>query len=161
MAIEIGQSLPSMNFSRIGENGPEWVPIDELTKGRRVILFGLPGAFTSTCSALHLPSFMRTRPDFAAKGIDEIVCVSVNDPFVMKAWGETSGATEAGITLLADSAAEFTKAIGMAFTVEISGFYDRSGRYAMVVDDGVVTHLQIDPAGQCSLTTGETFLATL
>jgi cytochrome c peroxidase len=158
MTITTGQPLPTATLAQMGANGPELVHIADKVKGRRVIIFGLPGAFTGTCSTIHLPSFIRTKPQFDAKGIDEIICVSVNDAFVMKSWADATGATEAGVTLLADHAAEFTKAIGMNYTVPAIGFFDRSKRYAMLVEDGVVTHLQIDKPGVCELSTGESFL---
>jgi len=158
MTVTTGQTLPDATLAQMGANGPEPVQIAEKVNGRRVVIFGLPGAFTGTCSTIHLPSFMRTKAQFDAKGIDEIICVSVNDAFVMKAWADATGATDAGITLLADHAAEFTKAIGMNYSVPAIGFFDRSKRYAMLVEDGIITHLQIDKPGVCDLSTGESFL---
>jgi cytochrome c peroxidase len=125
------------------------------------VLFAVPGAFTPTCDSAHLPSFVRTRQAFAAKGIDEILCISVNDAHVMKLWGETSGATAAGITLLADADAAFTRSIGMNFSNPAVGFHDRSRRYAMFVEDGVVTILHLDRPGVCEVSTGEALLEEL
>lgn len=159
MTISVGQRIPDATFLTLTDQGPAPVDLQEKLKGRKVVLFGLPGAFTGTCSTVHLPSFMRTRNGFAAKGVDEIICVAVNDPFVMQAWGQSTGATEAGITLLGDADSSFTKAIGMAFSAVPAGFYDRSVRYSMLVDDGVVTLLNEEPgAGICEMSTGETML---
>ena len=112
--IAVGDRLPDADLLRIGADGPETVRLGELLAGRRVVLFALPGAFTPTCDSAHLPSFIRTKPGFDAKGVDEIVCVSVNDAHVMRYWGEQSGAAKAGITLLADADSAFTRAVGMA-----------------------------------------------
>ncbi len=161
MAIETGQRLPGATMLGMGEKGPEPVDLSERLRGRKVVIFGLPGAFTRTCSALHLPSFVRTADRFRAKGVDEIICVSVNDPFVLKAWGEATGAGAAGLTLLGDSDGAFTKALGMAFDAPAIGLYGRSKRYAAVVEDGVVTHVQIDRPGECDITTGEALLAAV
>ncbi len=161
MTIQIGQTLPDATVSMMGTDGPEQMALADKFRGRTVVVFGLPGAFTGTCSTLHLPSFMRTKTQFDAKGVDEIICVSVNDAWVMDAWGKATAATDAGITLVADHTAEFTKAIGMNFDAPAVGFFDRSRRYAMVVKDGVVTHLQIDKPGVCDATTGEGILAAM
>ena len=158
MTIATGDKLPDATLARMGADGPETVSVAELTQGRKVVIFGLPGAFTPTCDSAHLPSFIRTRDHYAAKGVDEIICVSVNDLHVMRYWGEHSGATAAGITLLADPVAEFTKTIGMEFSVPQIGFLDRSKRYAMLVEDGVVTRLELDAPGQCAVSTGEALL---
>ena len=162
MTISVGDMLPDAQLSRMGAEGPEQVALSSLTKGRKIVLFGLPGAFSRTCSASHLPSFMRCADGFKEKGVEEIICLSVNDPFVMASWDEDTGASQAGVTLLGDSAAEFTKAIDMAFSVPAIGFYDRSQRYAMLVEDGKVTVLQTEEKpGVCELTVGETLLAAI
>lgn len=158
MAIEKGQRLPAATMLRIGEAGPEAVDLSERLKGRKVVLFALPGAFTRACSAAHLPSFIRTADRFREKGVEDIICVAVNDPFALKAWGEATGATAAGITLLGDSDGAFTKALGMAFDAPAIGLFGRSSRYAAVVEDGVVTHVQIDKPGECKISTGEALL---
>ncbi|WP_425098063.1 peroxiredoxin [Tropicibacter sp. S64] len=162
MTIQIGDTLPSATLSRMGANGPEQVELGSLLKGRKVVIFALPGAFTGTCTTAHVPSFMRTRDGFAEKGVDEVICLSVNDPFVMGAWSESTGAGKAGITMLGDPAAEFTKAVGMNFTAPPAGLIDRSKRYAMVVDDGKVTvlHAEENP-GVCETSGGEALLAAL
>ena len=102
MTISTGDMLPDATLVQIGDEGPAPVALSEKTKGRKVVIFAVPGAFTPTCHSAHVPSFMRTKDQFADKGVDEIICVSVNDPFVMKAWGEATGAAEAGITMLGD-----------------------------------------------------------
>lgn len=158
MAIETGQRLPGAVMLAMGDKGPEPVDLGERLKGRKVVVFGLPGAFTGTCSTLHLPSFVRTAERFRAKGVDEIICVAVNDPFTLKAWGEATGAAAAGITLLGDSDGAFTRALDMAFDAPAIGLHGRSRRYAAVVEDGVVTHLRIDRPGECSISTGEALL---
>ncbi len=162
MAISVGDSLPEATFVKMGDAGPEEVTVSSLTKGRKVVIFGLPGAFTPTCNSAHVPSFMRTKDDFAAKGVDEIICVSVNDPFVMKAWGEATGASAAGIAMLADAGSAFTGAIGLQFDAPPVGLLARSKRYAMLVDDGVVTLLQQEESpGTCEISGGEALLAAM
>ena len=162
MAISQGDKLPDAVLRRMGDNGPEEITIDALTAGRKIILFGVPGAFTPTCSSAHVPSFMRTKGAFLEKGIEEIICVSVNDVHIMRQWGEVTGATAAGLSMWADPASEFTTAIGMNFNVEVLGFYGRSSRYAMIVENGVVTQLnQETERGVCDISGGETLLESL
>ena len=156
--IEVGQKLPNATLTMMGPDGVQQVDLASRLKGRRVIIFGLPGAFTPTCSSAHLPSFMRTKPQFDAKGVDEIICLSVNDPHVMRAWGETSGGAAAGITFLADQASEFTKSIGMEFSAPPAGFFDRSKRYSMFVEDGVVTIFNPEIEKGCAISGGENLL---
>lgn len=160
--IQVGDRLPDATLLQIGANGPEGVALGDRVKGRKVILFGLPGAFTGTCTSAHVPSFIRTRDAFAEKGVDEIICVSVNDPFVMKAWGESTGATKAGITLLADAEAAFTLAAGMAFSAPPVGFVNRSKRYALYAEDGVVKVLHAEESpGVCDTSGGEAMLRAI
>lgn len=162
MILTVGEKLPAATLLKIGANGPEAVDLAALTAGRKVVIFAVPGAYTGVCTTAHVPSFIRTKPQFGAKGVDEILCVSVNDPFVMAAWGEATGATAAGITLLADAEAAFTKAIGMAFSAPPVGLIDRSARYAMLVEDGVVKVLNREESpGVCELSAGEGLLAAL
>jgi cytochrome c peroxidase len=160
MTIREGDRLPEATLLRIGETGPETVALADRLKGRKVVIFAVPGAFTPTCHSAHVPSFVRTRDGFAAKGVDEIICISVNDPFVMKSWGEATGATAAGLTMLADADAAFTRAIGMDFDAPAVGLLARSKRYAMLVEDGVVRvlHLEANP-GACEVSAGEALLA--
>lgn len=162
MTISTGDRLPEATLVRMGADGPEAVSLGERTKGRKVVIFAVPGAFTPTCHSAHVPSFMRTKDQFAAKGVDEIICVSVNDPFVMKSWGEATGAAGAGIAMLGDPQAAFTKALGMAFSAPPAGLIDRSKRYAMLVDDGVVRLLHVEESpGTCEISAGEGLLAAM
>lgn len=159
MALSEGDTLPEATLLTMGAEGPEEVALSTKTAGKKVVIFGLPGAYTGTCTTSHVPSFIRTKDQFAAKGVDEIICVSVNDPFVMGAWGESTGATAAGIAMLGDASAEFTKAIGMDFTAPPVGLFSRSKRYAMVVDNGVVTALGEEASpGECDISAGEALL---
>ncbi len=161
MTISTGDTLPDGTLIRLGANGPEQVSVTELTKGRKVVIFAVPGAFTPTCHSAHVPSFIRTKAGFDAKGVDEIICVAVNDPFVMKAWGEATGATAAGISLLSDGG-ERTKALGLAFDAPPAGLYGRSKRYALLAVDGKVEklHLEASP-GTCEISGGEALLAEI
>ena len=162
MAISQGDKLPDAVLRRMGDNEPEEITIDALTAGRKIVLFGLPGAFTPTCSSAHVPSFMRTKDAFLENGIEEIICVSVNDVHIMRQWGDVTGATAAGLSMWADPVSEFTTAIGMNFDVEVLGFYGRSSRYAMIVENGVVTQLnQETERGVCDISGGETLLESL
>ena len=162
MAISVGDTLPAASFIRMGSEGPEAVTVEDLTKGRKIALFAVPGAYTPTCSSTHVPSFIRVSDGLAAKGVDEVVCISVNDPFVMQSWGQDTGATAAGIAMLADADGSFTKAIGMDFTAPPVGLMGRSQRYAMLVENGVVTHLNAESApGECEISAGETLLAQI
>jgi len=156
MTVAKGSTLPDANLMRLGADGPEEVALGPLVKGRKVVIFGLPGAYTGVCSTAHVPSFMRAQAALAAKGVEEVICVSVNDPFVMKAWGEATGAADAGITMLADPGAGFIKALGLDFTAPPAGLYDRSQRFSMLVEDGEVTVLNIeDSPGVCDRSGGE------
>ncbi len=160
--IATGEMLPDATLTQMGAEGPEEVRISDKTAGRKVVIFAVPGAFTPTCHSAHVPSFMRTKDQFDAKGVDEIICISVNDPFVMKAWGEATGATEAGLTLLGDAASEFTKAIGMDFDAPPAGLLARSQRYAMLVEDGKVTALNLEESpGACEISAGEGLLEVI
>ena len=161
MTIAIGSRLPEATLLTMGESGAETVTLSDRLKGRKVVIFGLPGAYTGTCSTAHVPSFMRTAGKFADKGVDEILCVSVNDPFVMKAWGEATGATATGITMLGDADASFTKAIGLTFDVPHLGFFARSKRYSLLAEDGVVTKFNPETGPGCEISAGEHLLSQL
>ncbi|MEM9433295.1 MAG: peroxiredoxin [Pseudomonadota bacterium] len=161
MKLNVGDRLPEADMSVMGPERPEQSKLSAHLDGRKVVLFGLPGAYTGTCSTTHIPSFMAVIDELKAKGIDDVYCISVNDAHVLKAWGEASGATAAGIKFLGDPGAEFTKAIGADFTVPAIGFYNRSNRYAALVDNGVVTVLSVDEPGVCDVTTGTRFLEQL
>ena len=162
MTIKTGDTLPNATLLQMGDDGPAQVVLADKLEGRKVVIFGLPGAYTGTCSTAHVPSFMVTFDEFKEKGVDEIICISVNDPFVMHAWGLNTGATETGITMLADAESEFTTAIGMNFSAAPVGFVNRSKRYSMLVEDGVVSILNAEASpGQCEISAGETLLAAL
>ena len=162
MTISAGDTLPGASLVRLGDEGPEPVTLGDKLAGRKVVIFAVPGAFTPTCHSAHVPSFMRTKDAFADKGVDEIICVSVNDPFVMQAWGAATGAAEAGLTMLGDPESSFTRAIGMDFDAPPAGLLGRSKRYAMLVEDGVVKvlHLEESP-GACEISAGESLLAAI
>lgn len=162
MTLQTGETLPEAIFLQIGADGPEPVASADVFNGRRVALFGLPGAFTSTCSTLHVPSFIRVAPALREQGVDAIVCVSVNDPYVMKAWGDASGGNASGLTFLADADGAFTKAIGLEFTVPPKGLLGRCKRFSALVENGVVKIMNLEPAGgECNMTAGETLLEQL
>lgn len=159
MPIATGDKLPDATMVKLGAEGPEEVTLASKTKGRKVVIFAVPGAFTPTCHSAHVPSFVRTKDRFDEKGVDEIICVSVNDPFVMKAWGEATGAADAGITMLSDADSAFTSAIGMNFDAPPAGLLARSKRYAMLVEDGVVSIFQAEESpGVCDVSGGEALL---
>jgi cytochrome c peroxidase len=159
MTIAVGDPLPDATLIAMGAEGPEQVALADKVKGRKVVIFAVPGAYTGVCTTAHVPSFIRTREAFTQKGVDEIICVAVNDPFVMQAWGESTGASAAGITMLGDPEAAFTKAVGMDFTAPPVGLIDRSRRYAMLVEDGVVTAMGVESSpGECEVSAGEALL---
>ena len=162
MAISQGDTLPDATLVENTKEGPKQVSLSERLKGRNVVIFALPGAFTGTCTTAHVPSFIRTADQFKSKGVDEIICLSVNDPFVMGAWDAQTGAGKAGIVMLADPSAEFTKAVGMDFSAPPVGLIDRSKRYAMYVTDGTVAVIQAeDNPGVCDASGGEAMLEAI
>ncbi len=162
MKISVGDTLPEVTLTKLQDGSPAPIQLSDRTKGRKIVIFGLPGAFTGTCSTSHLPSFMRTSAAFQAKGVEEIICISVNDAWVMDAWDTQTGASKEGVTMLADHASELTNALGLAFDVPPIGFFARCQRFALVVENGIVTHIQEEIAPQtCDLTTGEALLNTL
>lgn len=161
MTLSVGGRLPEADLVTMGADGPEMVSLSARLKGRKVVVFGLPGAFTGPCSTAHIPSFIRTADKFRAKGVAEIICISVNDPFALQAWGEATGAAKAGITHLGDADGKLTHALGMEFTAPHLGLIGRSNRYALVLEDGVITHANIDKPGECNISTGESLLETI
>ena len=159
MTISVGDKLPDAMLVRMGEEGPEQVSVSTMTEGRNVVIFAVPGAFTPTCHSAHVPSFIRTKDEFAERGVEEIICVSVNDPFVMANWGDVTGAADEGIAMMGDPDAEFTKALGMDFTAPPAGLINRSKRYAMLVMDGEVKVLNVEESpGTCETSAGEGLL---
>lgn len=162
MTIAVGDRLPDATFTLMGPEGPTQRTVAQLTAGRKVALFAVPGAFTPTCSNKHVPSFIEAADDLRAKGVDEIACVSVNDVFVMKAWGEQTGATGAGITMLSDAESAFTTALGLDFTAPPAGLIKRSQRYSMLVDDGVVKILNLENSpGDAAASLGDALVAQI
>jgi peroxiredoxin len=162
VSISVGDRLPDATLLRMGPSGPEEISLRERIAGRKVVLIGLPGPFSDTCTEAHIPSFLRVREALGAKGVDEVICFAVIDPFVMKAWDESSGAGAGGITMLADSSGAFTRALGLAFDAPVVGFYGRTTRHSMVVDDGVVRILNFEEThGVCERTAGEAILEAL
>lgn len=158
MAIQVGERLPNIELQVMGRNGPEKVQTSDLFAGKKVVLFAVPGAFTPTCSAAHLPGFVVDTDKLKANGIDRIICTSVNDTFVMDAWGKAHNAEQ--IVMLADGLAEFATALGLTQDRTASQMGIRSQRYAMIVNDGVVELLNIDEKGLES-TSSEAILAAL
>ena len=159
--IQVGDRLPAANLKRLTADGIKDVPVAELIQGKKVVLFAVPGAFTPTCSEKHLPGFLQQAAAFKAKGIDRIICVAVNDPFVLNAWDKATG-IDGRVEVLSDGNAELTKALGLDFDASAAGLGTRSKRYAMVVDDGVVRTLLVeDVPSQAEKSSAEAILATL
>jgi peroxiredoxin len=160
MTIKVGDKLPNVTITQATAEGPKPVSTEEFFKGKRVALFALPGAFTPTCSAKHLPGFKQMSQQIKGKGVDVIACLSVNDAFVMRAWGEDQAVGE-DIVMLADGGAEFTKAVGLDFDASRFGMGLRSQRYSMIVDDGVVKELNIEAPGEFKVSSAEYMLEQL
>jgi glutaredoxin/glutathione-dependent peroxiredoxin len=158
MTLSVGDRLPDATLVRMGAEGPEQVQLSDMLEGRKVVLFALPGAFTGPCTEAHLPSFIRTADEFRKKGVEEIICLSVNDPFAQKAWAEQTGADKAGITFLADAEGALTRRLGMEFTAPDKGLIGRSNRYALLLEDGVIRERNIDRPGVCDVSRGEALL---
>ncbi|MEY8881652.1 peroxiredoxin [Donghicola sp. XS_ASV15] len=162
MTISIGETLPGGTMLVLGAEGPQTVELSDKLSGRKVAIFGLPGAYTGVCSTAHVPSFIRAKDALAAKGIEEVICVSVNDPFVMDAWAKDTGAAEAGLTMLGDAEGTWIKAIGMDFTAPPAGLIGRSKRFSLVAEDGVVKVLSVEESpGVCELSAGEALVDQL
>ena len=161
MAIKVGDSLPAdVKLKEMGDGGPKDVTVGELFKGRKVVLFVVPGAFTPTCSMKHLPGFVEQAAALRQKGADEVVCLSVNDAFVMGAWGEQQKA-KGKVRMVADGNGELTNALGLGVDASGYGMGQRSRRYAMIVDDGKVTELLVEPGGGLSVSSAESVLGKL
>jgi peroxiredoxin len=161
MAIKVGDKVPSGSFGVMTGSGPGSMTTDDLFKGKRVVLFSVPGAFTPTCSKTHLPSFVQNAAALKAKGIDTLACMAVNDVFVMDAWGKSASA-DGKVLMLADGNATFTKALGMELDASGFGMGTRGLRFALVVKDGVVEMVELEPsAGQCTVSGGESILSKL
>ena len=167
MTIKVGDRLPAGTLQEFYEEpkdgcavGPNPVKIDALTKGHKVVIFGLPGAFTPTCSAKHVPSYIANYDKLKAKGVDTIACMAVNDAFVMGAWGREQG-TDGKIRMLADGSADYTKALGLELDLSARGLGLRCQRFSMLVDDGVVKALNIEGPGKFEVSDAETMVRQL
>ena len=160
MTIKVGDRLPSAKLTEATADGPKPVTTDEVFKGKRVALFAVPGAFTPTCSAKHLPGFKQAAPDIKDKGIDTIACLSVNDAFVMRAWAEDQAVGE-DIVMLADGSGDFTKALGLEMDGSKFGMGLRSQRYSMIVEDGVVKELNVEQPGEFKVSAADYLMAQL
>jgi peroxiredoxin len=159
MTIAIGDKLPDVKLTKATENGPEAVQAADYFKGKRVALFSVPGAFTPTCSAKHLPGFVEKAGDLKAKGIDEIACTAVNDAFVMGAWGKASGSAD--VTMLADGNGEFAQATGLTMDGSGFGLGQRGSRWSAVVNDGVIEQLNVEAPGDFKVSSAEYMLEQL
>ena len=159
MTISVGDRIPSVTLTKATADGPDQVSSEDFFKGRKVALVAVPGAFTPTCSARHLPGFVDQASALKAKGVDEIAFTSVNDAFVMGAWGKASDAGE--ITMLADGNAEFARAVGLTFDGSKFGMGERSQRYSMLVNDGVVEQLNVEAPGAFEVSSAEHLLSEI
>ena len=167
MAIKVGDRLPAGTLQEYHDKeengcsiGPNPVTIDQLTKGRKVVIFGLPGAFTPTCSAKHVPGYLANFDKLKSKGVDEIACISVNDAFVMGAWARDQH-TDGKVRMLADGSADYCKALGLTMDLNARGMGTRCARFSMLVDDGVVKALNVEAPGKFEVSNAETMLTQL
>ncbi len=159
MAINVGDRLPDVPLTVATPDGPEQTTIKDFFAGRRVALFAVPGAYTPTCSARHLPSYVEKASELKGKGVDDIACISVNDPFVMSAWNKSDGSED--ITMLADGNGAFADAIGLSMDASKFGMGKRSQRYSMLINDGVVEQLNVEAPGEYRASSAETLLEQL
>ncbi|MEJ2177571.1 MAG: peroxiredoxin [Gammaproteobacteria bacterium] len=160
MTLKVGDKLPSVNLAVKGKDELEFINSDEIFKGKKVVLFALPGAFTPTCSAAHLPGFVVHHDAIKAKGVDTIACLSVNDAWVMDAWGKSQNVDD-NILMLSDGNCEFTRAIGLEVDLSVRNYGIRSQRYSMIVEDGVVTRLNVEDGPAFEVSNAETILEQL
>jgi len=160
MTIKVGDKLPSGTLTRMTKDGPAPVTTDEIFKGKRVALFAVPGAFTPTCSAAHVPGFLKNAKAFKAKDVDAIVCLSVNDPFVMGAWAKDQNVGDK-IMMLADGSGDYTRQLGLELDLRKAGLGVRSRRYSMLVEDRVVKRLNLDEGGAIEKSKAEVLLGQI
>ena len=160
MAIGVGDRLPSVNLVKASPEGPQAIDSDSFFKGRKVALFSVPGAFTPTCSARHLPGFVEKIDALKAKGVDEVACTAVNDAFVLQAWAESADAV-GKVTMLADGNGEFAEAVGLTMDGSGFGLGKRGQRYSMIVEDGVVKELNVEAPGDFKVSSAEHMLGQL
>ena len=160
MTIQVGDAIPAAKLMQATVEGPKEIGTDELFGGKTVVLFGVPGAFTPTCSAKHLPGFVTQAAALKAKGVDTIACIAVNDAFVMGAWAKDQGITDQ-VVMLADGSAAFTKALGLELDLVARGLGVRSQRFALVAKDGKVVHVAVEAPGAFEVSKAESILAIL
>ena len=160
MTIKVGDTIPAAKLMTPGADGPREISTDEIFKGKTVVLFAVPGAFTPTCSAKHLPGFVQDAASFHAKGVDTIACLAVNDVFVMDAWAKDQRSGDK-VLMLADGSAAFAKALGLELDLVARGLGVRAQRFALVAKDGVVTHLAVEQPGGFDVSRAEAILAAL
>lgn len=160
MTIKVGDKIPSAKLMQATAEGPQEVSTDELFAGKTVVLFGVPGAFTPTCSAKHLPGFVQNADQLKAKGVDVIACMAVNDAFVMGAWGKDQGVGDK-VMMLADGSADLTRKLGLELDLTARGLGIRCQRFALVAKDGKVTHLAVEAPGAFEVSKAESILAAL
>ncbi|MBH62858.1 MAG: peroxiredoxin [Alphaproteobacteria bacterium] len=160
MAVNVGDSIPDVNLVTMGSSGPEQVSTEDLFKGKKVVAFALPGAFTPTCSAKHLPGFVANADAIKAKGVDSIICLSVNDVFVMDAWGKDQNVGDK-VAMIADGSGALANALGLELDLTERGLGVRSRRYSMIVDDGVVSLLNLEDGGAFEVSSAEKILEQL
>jgi glutaredoxin/glutathione-dependent peroxiredoxin len=160
MAIKAGERLPSGTLKTMTKDGPKDITTDELFKGKKVVLFSVPGAFTPTCDAKHLPGFVQLADQIHAKGVDTIACMAVNDVFVMSAWGKHSGVADK-IVMLADGNGHYAKALGLELDASGYGMGTRGQRFAIIVKDGVAEHVDVEAPGQFKVSSAEAVLGQL
>lgn len=160
MTINVGDAVPAMTLVKATDGGPVPLATADLFSGRTVALFSVPGAFTPTCSARHLPGFVANADEIRARGVDEIVCVSVNDAFVMAAWGKSAGVDDK-VTMIADGNGDFSKALGLTFDGSGYGMGLRGQRFSMLIKDGVVASLNVEPPGAFGVSSAEHLLGQL
>ncbi|HEY4368572.1 MAG TPA: peroxiredoxin [Steroidobacteraceae bacterium] len=160
MTIQVGDKMPAGTLTLATSDGPQKISAEDYFKGKKVVLFSVPGAFTPTCDAKHLPGFVQKAAEIKAKGIDAIACISVNDAFVMKAWGKAQG-VEGKVDMLADGNGDYTKALGLDFDASGFGMGTRGQRFAVVVDNGVVKHLNVEAKGEFKVSSAEHVLGQI
>jgi peroxiredoxin len=160
MTIKVGDKVPQGKFTVMGANGPEPLASDALFAGKKVVLFSVPGAFTPTCSAKHLPGYVEQAGEIKALGVDTIACLAVNDVFVMSAWGKAGNVGDK-LVMLADGNGDYTRALGLELDATGFGMGRRGKRFSMIVDDGVVTQLNVEPQGQFGVSSAESAVAQL
>jgi len=160
MTIKVGDKMPKGQFTRMGANGPEPVSTDDLFGGKKVVLFSVPGAFTPTCSAKHLPGFINNAAELKAKGVDTVACMAVNDVFVMGAWGKHSNVGD-NVLMLADGNGDYAKALGLEMDGRGFGMGTRGQRFAIVVNDGVAANVEVEAPKEFKVSTAENILSKL